>query len=558
MSDLEPFKVFTKKAKGIQLKTSGKAVIYTRVSTKEQADNNSSLTTQKKYCEDFAKRKGFEIVEYFGGTYESAKSDERREFQKMLSYVKKNNSIACIIVYSYDRFTRTGANGAYISDQLKKQGIITLSATQEVDATTNSGTFQQNLYFLFSQFDNEIRRDKSVTGMREKLRRGYWIGTVPFGYTNVNPGKGNEQKLIINENGKALKLAFKLKVEQHLTHAEIELALAKKGHKIPQKRLSDYFRNPFYCGLIVSSHIPGEIVKGKHPTIVSKDDFLKTNDLLNKKGYGEKLNKDNENLPLKQFVRSSRCKTPYTGYLVKKKGLYYYKNNRPGSKENRSAKRMHEKFLQLISQYQLTDNKLKPLIKDVMLNTFKKQQKDTLQEIEVNKKAINDIEKKLERLEERFVFEEINAAQYEKFKSMLTQEKNEKLKLSEKVGFNLSNLEKALEIALNKAPELPSLWRNGNLAEKRKIQKMVFPDGIEYDHKNDEYRTFRVNSFFSYIPVISKELGHKKTGKFRKKTKNSGLVPGTGLEPVRTNVHWILSPTCLPIPPPGQYLDEHL
>ncbi|MEJ6491100.1 MAG: recombinase family protein [Flavobacteriales bacterium] len=170
MSDLERFKVFTKKAKGIQLKTSGKAVIYTRVSTKEQADNNSSLTTQKKYCEEFAIRKGFEIVEYFGGTYESAKSDERKEFQRMLSYVKKNNSIACIIVYSYDRFSRTGANGAYISDQLKKQGIITLSATQEVDATTNSGTFQQNLYFLFSQFDNEIRRDKSVTGMREKLR----------------------------------------------------------------------------------------------------------------------------------------------------------------------------------------------------------------------------------------------------------------------------------------------------------------------------------------------------------------------------------------------------
>ena len=111
---------------------------------------------------------------------------------------------------------------------------------------------------------------------------------------------------------------------------------------------------------------------------------------------------------------------------------------------------------------------------------------------------------------------------------MLTQEKNEKLRLSEKVGFNLSNLEKALEIALNKAPELPSMWAKGNLKEKRKIQKMVFPDGIEYDHKNDEYRTFRVNSFFSYIPVVSKELGHKKTGKFRVKTKNSGLVLKVG------------------------------
>ena len=210
-------------------------------------------------------------------------------------------------------------------------------------------------------------------------------------------------------------------------------------------------------------------------------------------------------------------------------------------------------FLLLIAQYQLTDRKLKPLIKDVMLNTFKKQQKDTLQEIEVNKKAINDIERKLARLEERFVFEEINTAQYEKFKSMLTQEKNEKLMFSEKVGFNLSNLEKAPEIALKKAPELSSMWAKGNLAEKRKIQKMVFPNGIEYDHKNDEYRTFRVNSFFSYIPALSKELGHKKTGKFRVKTKNSGSVLGAGLEPARPKEHRILSPACLPIPP-----SEHL
>ncbi|MEJ6491098.1 MAG: hypothetical protein QNL60_01385 [Flavobacteriales bacterium] len=107
------------------------------------------------------------------------------------------------------------------------------------------------------------------------------------------------------------------------------------------------------------------------------------------------------------------------------------------------------------------------LIKDVMLNTFIKQQKDSLVEIELNKKAIIDIEKKLERLEERFVFEEINKAQYEKFKSILTQEKNEKLKLTEKVGFNLSNLEKAQEIALNKAPKLSSIWENRNLAEER-------------------------------------------------------------------------------------------
>ena len=39
--------------------------------------------------------------------------------------------------------------------------------------------------------------------------------------------------------------------------------------------------------------------------------------------------------------------------------------------------------------------------------------------------------------------------------------------------------------------------------------------------------------------------------KFTKKPtiKIVGLVLKTGLEPVRPNGHWILSPTCLPIPP---------
>ena len=30
------------------------------------------------------------------------------------------------------------------------------------------------------------------------------------------------------------------------------------------------------------------------------------------------------------------------------------------------------------------------------------------------------------------------------------------------------------------------------------------------------------------------------------------FVPGAGLEPARPYGHWILSPTCLPIPPPGR------
>jgi len=176
---------------------------------------------------------------------------------------------------------------------------------------------------MFSQFDNELRRDKSVSGIQEKLRKGYWIGTVPFGYINLNPGKGKEQQIVINEDGKLLKKAFLWKARENVTYVEIAERLAKKGLRIQSKKLSDYFRNPFYCGLVISGHIAEEVIEGKHESLVSKEIFLKINNLLINKGNSFNYSKDEEKLSLKQFVKSGACKTPYTGSLVKKKGLYY-------------------------------------------------------------------------------------------------------------------------------------------------------------------------------------------------------------------------------------------
>lgn len=105
---------FTKFAKGAELavKNQGRnCVIYTRVSTKEQAEGNLSLETQKKGCEQYVVRNNYNILAYFGGTYESAASDERKEFKRMIDFSKKHKSgVSYIVVYSLERFSRTGDN----------------------------------------------------------------------------------------------------------------------------------------------------------------------------------------------------------------------------------------------------------------------------------------------------------------------------------------------------------------------------------------------------------------------------------------------------------------
>lgn len=441
-NELDIFKQFAKEGNEPSLEGKTQAVIYTRVSTKEQAENNASLETQMKYCELYAKKRNLTVVEYFGGTYESAKSDERKEFQNMLNFVKRNNKIAYIIVYSFDRFSRTGANGSYITAQLKKRGIIVLSATQEVDATTSAGSFQQDLFFLFSKFDNELRRDKSVSGMQEKLRKGYINGVVPFGYTNMNPGKGKLPELVINKQGELLKKAFEMKAKHDLTYMEITENLKPFGWTKGHKKLSDYFRNPIYCGLIVSSLIPGEVIEGKHPALVSKEIFLKVNGLLQKKNYGGNYVRDDENLPLKQFIIAESCGTPYTGYLVKKKGLYYYKNNRIGSKENRSAKMMHKSFIQFLKNFQLKNKEVLEPIKKIVEQEFIALQEESINEVLVIGEKSNEIEKHLETIERRFVIGEITKELCQKYKAEFEEELIKIRRQLENSRFKLSNLEK--------------------------------------------------------------------------------------------------------------------
>ena len=93
----------------------------------------------------------------------------------------------------------------------------------------------------------------------------------------------------------------------------------------------------------------GELVKGNHPSLIDEALFLKANNTEFTSGF--KSNKSNDNLPLEVFVKDAESGAPFTGYLVRKKGLYYYKVNKRGVRINRSVKIMHDKFKELLSDY---------------------------------------------------------------------------------------------------------------------------------------------------------------------------------------------------------------
>lgn len=56
----------------------------------------------------------------------------------------------------------------------------------------------------------------------------------------------------------------------------------------------------------------------------------------------------------------------------------------------------------------------------------------------------------------------------------------------------MPNIEKSIEIS----QDINNYWQLGDLEEKRKIQKLVFPEGIVVDTTNRTYLTSKVNSLF--------------------------------------------------------------
>ena len=216
MSNLDNrFKKFAKGKPLANMKFGGDAIIYNRISTKEQQENQS-LETQLNACLTFAEKNNFVVIEKFGGIYESAKSDkERKEFTKMLTFLRKNNNkVKAVIVFSTSRFSRTGSTT--IIEEVEKLGAMVLSTTSNFDPRTATGKFVQTMELANARFDNDTKRIYTIENSTTALHKGRWIGKAPRGYDQKTTK--SEQITTINAEAEKIKQAFLWKANENYSN----------------------------------------------------------------------------------------------------------------------------------------------------------------------------------------------------------------------------------------------------------------------------------------------------------------------------------------------------
>ena len=164
-----------------------KAVLYARVSSKEQEKEGYSIPAQLKLLKDYAARNAFKVVKECIDI-ETAKQAGRVIFNEMISYFKGNPDVRVLLCEKTDRLYRNFKDYVTIDDldleiHLVKEGEI-LSKDSKSNQKLNHGF---KLLMAKNYIDNLSEETKK--GMAEKVEEGGFPHLAPFGYVNDRVNK---------------------------------------------------------------------------------------------------------------------------------------------------------------------------------------------------------------------------------------------------------------------------------------------------------------------------------------------------------------------------------
>lgn len=145
--------------------------LYVRVSTSSQHTENQ-IYELKEIC----KRNRWNIVEIYDETISGTKGvNERAELNRMLEDATRKK-FSKIVVWSVDRLSRSMKSLVNVLSQLKDIDCDIYSYQQGIDTSTTMGSSFFHMIGIFSELENNIRKERQSIGIKRALENGAKFG----------------------------------------------------------------------------------------------------------------------------------------------------------------------------------------------------------------------------------------------------------------------------------------------------------------------------------------------------------------------------------------------
>jgi site-specific DNA recombinase len=481
------------------------AVIYVRVSTKEQTEN-LSLPTQLRACDEYCRRQGYDVLERFHEEGESAKTADRSQLQRLLAYCRtRKGQVHFVVVYNLTRFAREKYDHFALRAYLNSLGVSLRSATEPID-DTSTGKLMEGVLAAFAQFDNDVRSERTRAGMRAALELGRWTFPAPLGYLN-SPRASGASLRPDPERARLIAGAFEDLASGRFTKQEV-LARATaaglrslRGRTLTPQTFGRMMRNAIYIGRVESPDY-GVSARGDFEPLVAEATFHRAQAVLDGRIVvaGPRL-RNHPDFPLRGFVRCDTCQRPLTGSWSKgRNGHYaYYHCQRQCRAVNVTKAALEGAFVDELARLQPTAGYMR-LVKDGILAVWEQRCGEAKGRTAERDRRVRLIEQKLDRLDDAFLYAQaIDALSYGRQRDRLREELTLAKVDHHAEAVDELDVEGILAFAERILPRASDLWVQASLNYKQRLQQLFFPEGVAFDGARFN-RTALTVPLFSYLP----------------------------------------------------------
>jgi DNA invertase Pin-like site-specific DNA recombinase len=270
------------------------AVVYLRVSTKEQAEKGGelegySIPAQRAACQVKARSLGAVVVEEFVDPGATGRTANRPGLQGLLAYVKEN-PVRFAVIHKLDRLARDMNVHTLVWKELDDAGVDLISCTEPIDNTSH-GKYVRGIMALNATFYSDNLGDEVRKGLQQKVLLGGTPGYCRLGYLNTTSlVEGREVKGIALDPERAphLRWLFTTFASARWSVSDVTDELARRGMRnrptatrpgrpLTRSQVHRILSSPYYIGKLP---FKGVIYEGRHPPLINERTWLRVQEVL--------------------------------------------------------------------------------------------------------------------------------------------------------------------------------------------------------------------------------------------------------------------------------------
>ena len=463
------------------------AVIYCRVSSKEQVEG-TSLGSQERACLEYAQKNNIRILKKYIEQGESAKTANRTEFQKALTFCStKKNTVDYFIVYKIDRFARNQDDHVTVRAILKRTGTELRSVTEPIDESP-MGRAMEGMLSVFAELDNNMRTERVTQGMLTRLQEGVWVWQAPLGYRraylsaniSLDPSKDYFIRLAFEEYSKGIH------TYQSLCNLLNRKGFrTKNGKEISPQLIEKILKNPIYCGWMkVDGKIKGEF-KGDFEAIITEELFNSCQPSGMNTPHSKPRTKENILFPLRNVIACSECRKALTGSTStgsKGKGYSYYHHHVRGCSKAKSwpievFEKGFVKYLDEITPSLQYERFFKEAVVDLWKEQFKRIDENNAK----IKRRISKLQTSRQKIFDFYTEGKYSDEDFKEQKNLINKEINSQYALIQESREEEFQIEKVLDCCFDFVRNTSKTWIESNHSEKVRFQKLIFKNRVLFD-----------------------------------------------------------------------------